>query len=430
LPLITESLTRTPDKRPIIYALGRLFTRQFSPTPTGIDRLDLRYAHWLLQQKKAGRSVFYVRQVCNVMRLVSDAEAERLIGELWQKWVENNPKSINTLLRKIEGELFWFRNRILSMLKPAVDAKLIRVLNGLAKPIYLNAAHIGAQFGPVHQLLRDTTDAELLFYLHDIIPIDFPEYFSNIRGDVIHQGRVQVMAEQGARVLVNSTHTAERFITYSRSRGWPTPPTELLKIGVEDHIIEAAGLPKKPVPLSIASKLDGQPYFVTVGTIEPRKNHLLLLHIWRTMAAESLHNGKPCPKLVLIGRRGWENENIIDLLDRSPSIRENVIEVNGMSDDDLITTIQHAKALLMPSFEEGWGIPLAEAMTLGTPAICSDIPALRECGQGKATYLSSLDGFGWLHAINEVRNGIKADEPIRYIADTWVDHFSNLSKLF
>ncbi|WP_163778702.1 glycosyltransferase family 4 protein, partial [Proteus mirabilis] len=71
-----------------------------------------------------------------------------------------------------------------------------------------------------------------------------------------------------------------------------------------------------------------RPTFVACGTIEPRKNHLLLLHLWRALA-ERL--GAATPRLVLVGRRGWEAENIVDMLERCPAIREHVVEVSGLS---------------------------------------------------------------------------------------------------
>ena len=413
--------------RPIIYALGRLFTRQFSPTPTGIDRLDLRYAEWLLRQRRDGRPVFFVRQVCDVMRLVGEQQAEQLIDELWQKWVLNKPVQVDYRLRRIEVEGFWLRNKCRSLIKPSLDPKLIKAVQGLGRPYYLNAAHIGAQFAEVHRLLRERLGAELVFYLHDIIPIDYPEYFSNRQGDKIHRGRVQVMAEQGSLVLVNSLHTANRFAALCAKEGWRQPPTQVLYIGVEDHIIEASKQPPRPLPDYLRHQLGDTPYFVVVGTIEPRKNHLLLLHIWRKMAQECQESGASCPKLLIIGRRGWENENIIDLLERCHWIKPHVIEVNGLSDPELIAAIQHAKALLMPSWEEGWGIPVAEALTLGTPVICSEIPALRECGQGLAHYIEAIDGAGWSASIYSAKR--LNYSKLNYSPMVWSKHLESLGNL-
>ncbi len=138
------------------------------------------------------------------------------------------------------------------------------------------------------------------------------------------------------------------------------------------------------------------PYFVVIGTIEPRKNHLLLLHIWRRMVEQL---GSKAPILMIAGRRGWENENILDLLDRCPALARHVIECSALSDDSLAELIGGARALLMPSFAEGFGLPVAEALALGTPVLCSDIPALRETGGAVPDYIDPLDAPAWQAAI-------------------------------
>ena len=109
--------------------------------------------------------------------------------------------------------------------------------------------------------------------------------------------------------------------------------------------------------------------------------------------------GTETPKLLLIGRRGWENENIIDMLERCPALTGVVREYADLPDDAVAGLLQGARALLFPSFAEGYGLPLAEALALGVPAICSDLPALREVGGDAPDYLSPLDGLGWRHFI-------------------------------
>jgi glycosyltransferase involved in cell wall biosynthesis len=139
---------------------------------------------------------------------------------------------------------------------------------------------------------------------------------------------------------------------------------------------------------------DPRPYFVIIGTIEPRKNHLLLLHLWRKMAGE----GVP-PRLVVIGRRGWENEMVVDLLERSAALAPHVVEFGDLSDAETHRLLGGARALLMPSFTEGLGLPLMEAGVMEVPAIASDLPALREIGAAGTVYLDPLDGPAWRAAI-------------------------------
>lgn len=115
------------------------------------------------------------------------------------------------------------------------------------------------------------------------------------------------------------------------------------------------------------------------------------------------------PRLAIIGRRGWENEQILDLLDRSSIIRPFVEEVSSCGDGELAALVRGAKGLLMPSFAEGYGMPIAEALSAGTPVIASDIAAHREVGRSAADYIDPLDGIAWKQTILDYAN----DGPIR-----------------
>ncbi|WP_237217867.1 glycosyltransferase family 4 protein, partial [Falsiroseomonas oryziterrae] len=175
-----------------------------------------------------------------------------------------------------------------------------------------------------------------------------------------------------------------------------------------------------------------RPYFVALGTIEPRKNHLLLLNLWRHFAATM---GPQAPRLVLVGRRGWENENVLDMLERCTAIDGVVREAGTPPDREVAALLRGARALLFPSFAEGFGLPLAEALALGVPAIASDLPALREVGGSAPDFLDPLDGAGWREAVMEYA---RADSAARraqvarlggWQAPRWDAHFEVLDGL-
>jgi glycosyltransferase involved in cell wall biosynthesis len=139
---------------------------------------------------------------------------------------------------------------------------------------------------------------------------------------------------------------------------------------------------------------DPSPYFVILGTIEPRKNHMLLLQIWR-----ELSQLQAAPRLCIVGKRGWENENVFDMLERCLPLKGCVFEFSGLTDFEVQTLLQDAKALLFPSFAEGLGIPVLEAAALNVPCILSDIPVFREIAPPGTVFLSPLDGIGWKREI-------------------------------
>jgi len=172
------------------------------------------------------------------------------------------------------------------------------------------------------------------------------------------------------------------------------------------------------------------PYYVVVGTIEARKNHLLLLNVWRSLA----RGPGPAPRLVVVGARGWDSEQALDLLERSRLLAPHVMEVSGLGTPGLQRLIGGARALLAPSFEEGYGLPIAEALAVGTPVVASDIPVFREISQGQALLLDPTDGPAWRAMIAEMtadksplREKWRA-AAARYRAPDWGGYFAEVER--
>jgi glycosyltransferase involved in cell wall biosynthesis len=189
---------------------------------------------------------------------------------------------------------------------------------------------------------------------------------------------------------VSTQEVADALLAYLQRLGRKTIPLLVQPLPVS---------PTFHQPREHDEGLAARPYFVICGTIEPRKNHLLLLNLWRELGRLL---GPATPKLIVVGARGWENENILDLLERCPGIRDHVIEAPGLSTPSLKRLIDNARAVLMPSFAEGYGLPVAEALTAGTPVLASDLLSLRAMRGSAITWLDPLDGLGWLAAIRRL----------------------------
>lgn len=163
-----------------------------------------------------------------------------------------------------------------------------------------------------------------------------------------------------------------------------------------------------------------------LGTIEPRKNHWFVLHVWRRLV--ELH-GKQAPTLVIIGRRGWECENAVDMLERCAPLRGKVVEEGHCSDARLHDFLHHAQALLFPSFVEGYGMPLVEALVTKVPVIASDLPVFREIAADVPEYLDPLDGPGWISSVLDYAKPASQKRQSQlariqhFEAPTWSQHF-------
>ena len=215
-------------------------------------------------------------------------------------------------------------------------------------------------------------------------------------------------------VITNSEATLHDLVQYAHQTDQVMPQAEVALLASGIRLAEPGARPMDT------------PYFVILSTIDPRKNHALLLQLWRSLVQ---HWGQQTPHLVVIGQRGWECENVLDLLERCPGLKAVVTEIAHCSDADVVTYIHHSQALLFPSFIEGYGLPLIEALALGVPVIASDLPVFREIAGDVPEYVDSLDGKRWGDLImeyaqsNSVHRLAQLARIKKFTAPTWDAHF-------
>lgn len=353
---------------PIWLDLSRLLWRVFRGTLTGVDRVELAYAEHLLVEA-SGRLQFLAFNYRGSFVVLPKDRATafiRAVGPAWES---------GTLSRLAPQALSLFAGSLMP------TGTLPRRPVGRPAPIYLNVSHHPlAHTAAIARLLRHS-GARLVPLVHDLIPLDWPEYVATAE-TLRHRRRLETIRRHASAVVANSNATA----TLLRPLLPPGLPVLAAPLGV---------VPRRAAPLPAA--LEGVPFFLCLGTIEPRKNHLMLLHLWRRLTEME----GPVPKLVLVGSRGWDNEQVLDLLDRCARLRPHVLELGRVSDGGVAALMDHARALLMPSFVEGFGLPVAEALARGTPVLCSDIAAHREIAGPVAEYLDPLDLPAWLEAVQD-----------------------------
>ena len=284
--------------------------------------------------------------------------------------------------------------------------------------VLINVTHSGLQ-NKNYQKKVQSLQWRGFYFLHDLIPLDYPEY-SRPGVQEEHKQRLKAMLQPENAILVNSRDTEQGLMAYAIQRQLALPP------------VRVAHLAAAKLPAGADTPLLPGPYFVVLGTIEARKNHLMLLQVWRQMQHSQPHT---CPRLVIIGQRGWECEQVLDMLERCAALKPVVLEIARCSDEELATWLRHARALLFPSFAEGYGMPLVEALGVGLPVIASDLPVFREIAGDAAHYLHPLDALGWLQAVQDFA---VQDSPLRtqycqraqaWHPPTWQAHFEEADRL-
>ncbi|HEY1413871.1 MAG TPA: glycosyltransferase family 1 protein, partial [Rhodopila sp.] len=329
--------------RPIWLDVARLMERACIGTLTGIDRVELAYAETLSALAPDRARFVMMKRWPGRLSLLPTAATRSLIGDIRRAWQDGHPRQC--------------RGAAMRLLARAVAAP-VSPADPSAVYLLVSHRHLHRQAALSDALRRSR--AAFVPLVHDLIPLEFPEY--GRPGEAArHRRRIATVAALADGIVVNSAATAAALAPYVP----PGRPVHVAPLGIASPTGD------------IAAEVDERPYFLCVGTIEPRKNHLLLLHLWRRLVAR---DGNAAPRLVIVGGRGWENENVLDLLERSSVLRGHVTELGTVPDTRLTALLRGARALLMPSFAEGFGLPVAEAVAHGTPVLCSDLPALREAG--------------------------------------------------
>ncbi|WP_238255887.1 glycosyltransferase family 4 protein [Methylorubrum podarium] len=419
--------------------LTRLITRLRHASPTGIDRVDLAYARHVLNQGAEGTRFGLVSTALGP-RVLDRETARGIVEAVAAGWVEDVTAAADPVFQALASSL---------AADPAADGRpapragrrrgeggldrrrlqaetALRVLRSGGPErlpegtIYLHTSHLRLDRPERFDWLYTRRDVRAVFFVHDLIPISHPEY--GRPGEAARHGlRMETVARHAAHVLVNSSDVGARFTDYARRRGLGAKPVTVAPLGVEP--VFSGGVGESALPRL------ARPTFLVCGTIEPRKNHLLLLNLWRDLAGRL---GAETPRLVLVGRRGWEIENVADMLDRCEAIRPHVGEVVGLSTHGLAALMRGATALLMPSFIEGYGLPVVEAAASGLPVVASDIPVHREIGGRFAHLLDPLDGPGWrqaVEALSEPGSRLRAalaDRLAGYEPPGWAAHFERV----
>jgi glycosyltransferase involved in cell wall biosynthesis len=393
-------------QRPLTYDVTHLTHRlSYTAAPSGIEKVDLAFGQYFALNP--GKLYAAVHYGLTSPVIFEPSYAGSLVQRVRLRWREDMPAGEDIKFQEIRAWLLnggqkpakaytreSLREKIaankLSLTRSAV---LPFVQGGASKipegAIYLNVAQHAFEMPVYFRWLSKRQDLQRVFFIHDLLPLDYPEFWPAGHEDRFEK-RVRCAAKHATAFITASKYVQVRLRAEMESRGRRNIPIFVHSLPPPNGTT-AESTPADP-------ELASASYFLVIGTLEPRKNCLLLLNIWRELAA----SGKCPPKLVLVGKRGWVNDQIIGAIERCASISPYVCEISGLASSSLRSLIVHAKAVLMPSFAEGFGLPIVEALSLGTPVIASDIAIFREISGDHALFRHPLDGMGWLTAIQEL----------------------------
>ncbi|SHO80465.1 Glycosyl transferase, group 1 [hydrothermal vent metagenome] len=257
-----------------------------------------------------------------------------------------------------------------------VARKLLRLSSQIFKPsydIYWQPNFIPNSGIKAKKIV--TTVHDFSFILHkDFHPKERIEYFENNFFQNIYKSDF---------IITGSNFSKEEILDrldFDKSK------IRVIYHGIEHNIFKV----KESIDLDI--KLPSK-FIFSVGSIEPRKNLLGLLKAYDNFS----NNFKDEYKLVLAGFKGWENSEVMEIIDEN---RDNIEYLGFVSDDELASLYNLASLFIFPSFYEGFGLPVLEAMACGTPVVCSDSSSLPEVGGDAVIYCNP-------HSIDDIKEKIE-----------------------
>lgn len=236
-----------------------------------------------------------------------------------------------------------------------------KFINNLAPDIVIELAHFGP-FRLAHSILRLTV-------IHDIGPLIHPRFHS-FSSFIVHKLLLKNVLDNASGILVNSESTKNSIVNYYNQ--------------YNDKI--QICYPKfDKLHRNFAKRKLKDVYFLSIGTIEPRKNLVTLLQAYKIYRDEGGKN-----KLVLAGQMGWKTDKFIRTLECN-TYKHDIILTGYLSREDLSNYLHFCDALISCSLFEGFGLPVYEGLLYNKPLILSNIPVYKEIASSSGLFFDLED---------------------------------------
>jgi glycosyltransferase involved in cell wall biosynthesis len=254
----------------------------------------------------------------------------------------------------------------------------------------LDVYHNPANIIPIFYLKKS------IITIHDLALYKNPEWFPD--GHFFNK-RILIpwSIAKAKKIIAVSQNTKDDLV---KLFGIRKSKVEVIHEGVEDY----NQLKIDETKIENRLKID-EPYFLFIGSIEPRKNLVRLVQAYKEVLVS-----KPSlnPKLVLVGKKGWKYEPVFTAIENS-GFKDKIIYLGYVNFEEKVYLLKNALALVYPSLYEGFGLPILEAMNLGVPIITSNISSIPELVIDNALLVDPYD----VGSIKEALIKITADSALR-----------------
>lgn len=205
--------------------------------------------------------------------------------------------------------------------------------------------------------------------MFDMIPVTHPQFFPPQIRSTFEPWFRRALADADALVCI-SDFTRQQVLAHCRSANQAAPRCEVVHLGYD--VVGESTTAVAHLQLHAILE-DPEPLFLCVGTLEPRKNHAVVIDAFDRLWAQG-----SAARLLLVGRNGWLSEDLVARIRQHPRLGRRLFWLDDVGDADLDHAYRRAQAVIAPSLVEGFGLPIVEGLAKGRPVLASDIPVFRE----------------------------------------------------
>ncbi|MBI2646133.1 MAG: glycosyltransferase family 4 protein [Deltaproteobacteria bacterium] len=253
--------------------------------------------------------------------------------------------------------------------------------------------------------------AKIVVTIHDCVYRSFPQGHTPEAIQSL-ETYTQEAVQKASMLICVSKNTKEDMVKY-----YSVVPEKLQIIyhGVDENIF----YPMSPEALEVTktlldSKGIKDPFILCVGTIEPRKNIKGVIQAFYQLKKTKKFSGK----LVVIGMYGWLQSSLFDFIEKL-DLKNDILFLNYVSTEELCCFYNHAEVFVYPSFYEGFGFPILEALSCGAAVVTSNISSCPEVAADAALTVNPYDSEAIAQAIililenSDLKKSLKAKALLR-----------------
>lgn len=327
--------------------------------------------------------------VTNLMSVNFVTGIQRVVREVVLEFLENPELELSLLNYENEKQCFEIldNGRFLQYFKNGKGLKNEIKTHGRCRPEDLEQGSVFFDIDSVWNarirrseilpVLKERA-VKIAVFVHDIIPITHPQY-CHANTTYFFMNYIGAYLQYADLIITSTKSTLNEIKGLQKKLGLGEIPGYVTSLGSDFSADQRSEEKIDPEVIRITKK---KKYILVVGTIEPRKNHKILLDAFdQGLFGEDIH-------LIFAGRIGWNVKELENRINEHPQLNKKFFHISGANDATIDYLYCNAFALVFPTFNEGFGLPLIEAVQRGTPVFASDCEVLKEIGGSFCEYFN------------------------------------------